>query len=179
MPRLKKSDLEKVKLPKTVQGRVPDNVHIKMIPASKLSPTAKPKATWDWVGLFSSWVAAQQRTQRLTLQEWCAQNDLADKYPTVMKNFREISRQVAGDRLSLCAPNAAERLAGLIESPDDELALKASTAVLDRTGYSPQQVQVTLNQNTVNAVVIPPLLKEDYSREIKSFIDAAEARDDE
>lgn len=167
-----------VALTKHVHGRIPENIHIKMVaPLDK--PTAKPKAVYDWPGLFTSYRNAMASTRDLDLRAWCNQVDLGDRYAVVRKNFVELSRQLAGDRLALCAPNAAKRLAGLIDSSEEDIALKASTAVMDRAGFSPQQVAVTINQQTVTAISIPPLLREDYSREIKSFIDATEARDDE
>jgi len=165
------------KLTPKVRGRIPDNPRIKMLPV--VVGQTKPKAVYDWPGLFTAYRTAASSNKGLELKSWCASNDLADKYGIVRKNFNEMSRQLAGDRLALCAPNAAKRLSDLLDSEDEDVSLKASTAVLDRTGFSPQQVAVTINQQTVMAVSIPPLLREDYSKDIKSFIDATEARDDE
>lgn len=165
-------------LTRNVRGRIPDNIHIKMVTPPN-TPKAKPSAVYDWPGLFTSYRHAMATNRDLDLRAWCASVDLGDRYGVVRKNFVELSRQLAGDRLALCAPNAAKRLAALVDSPEEDIALKASTAVMDRSGFSPQQVAVTINQQTVTAISIPPLLREDYAREIKSFIDATEARDDE
>lgn len=160
-----------------VKGRIPDNIHVKMVP---VSPTMKkPRAVYDWPGLFTAYRAAVRLCATTDLKQWCVANDLADKYNMVRTNFRELGRQIAGDTLALSAPNAAARVARIVDSEDDELALKASTAVMDRVGLSPQQVAVTINNQNIQAVQIPPLLREDYSRDVKQFIDAVEARDDE
>lgn len=176
-PRTSKPTNNPLPLTPKVRGRIPDNKHIKMLPV--VVNQKVPKAVYDWSALFTSYRTATTGMKGLDLKAWCVQNDLGDKYGVVRKNFNELSRQLAGDRLALCAPNAAKRLSDLLDSEDEDVSLKASTAVLDRTGFSPQQVAVTINQQTVMAVSIPPLLREDYSRDIKSFIDATEARDDE
>jgi hypothetical protein len=160
-----------------VRGRIPDNIHVKMQPVTLTQQ--KPRAVYDWPGLFTQYRNAVKAHPDLGLKEWCSTADLGDRYALVRKNFTELGRQIAGDRLAICAPNAAKRLEALVEAEDDELALKASTAVLDRTGLSPQQVAVTINNQSITALAIPPLLREDYSKDIKGFIDAVEARDDE
>lgn len=148
-----------------------------MLPATPSVP--RPRAVYDWPMLFSAYRKAVRDNTNTDMKAWCEQNDLADKYALVRRNFTELGRQIAGDRLALCAPSASERLTRIIEAEDDELALKASTAVLDRVGLSPQQVAVTINNQNIQAIAIPPLLREDYSKDVKKFIDAVEARDDE
>lgn len=51
-------------------------------------------------------------------------------------------QKAARDRLLEAADAAAARLAELVESPDEQIAVRAATALLDRTGYGPQSTTI-------------------------------------
>lgn len=55
----------------------------------------------------------------------------------------------ARERLLEAADRAASRLAELVESPDEQIAVRAATALLDRSGHGPTGTQVNVDGGKV------------------------------
>lgn len=54
-------------------------------------------------------------------------------------------KKVARERLLEAADPAAARLVELLESDDEQVALRAATALLDRSGHGPQTKQINVD----------------------------------
>lgn len=121
-----------------------------------------------WYSQFDDWVKAKKKTKNLSLSLWCQQRQIP--YGPAAQKFKAMSQLLTGEVLALTAPRAAERLAQLIEDPDPELALRASTSTLDRSGFSPQQVAIQINNNVTQQVAIAPLFSADYSKKVNAFL---------
>ena len=119
-----------------------------------------------------------------TLEHWCAKTLSGGKplsYTYTSKMFAKIDRteeerliQKAKRLLAKSAPVAAEKLINQMESEDEGIAHKAVVDLLDRTGISKHQPQITI-QNDNRTLVMPPLFKEDYTKDVKLFLDAVDA----
>lgn len=127
-------------------------------------------AIYDWAKLHEQW----ELTTNVSLKAWCEAQHL--NYTNASRKFTEIEReieerhlQLAKRKLAKSAPLAADKVGDLLNSEDDNIALRASTAILDRVGLSPQSV----TQNTqVNVQVNVPAMfsTNENEQELKSLL---------
>lgn len=123
---------------------------------------------YDWPQLYMEFLKERRTNPRLTLQTWSNYKDL--NYSFASKQFAHLARLSAGETLALLAPNAAERLGALVDNKDLDIAVRVSTAILDRSGHSPQAAVLTINNQNITQVKMPPLFKDDYAKAVNAFI---------
>jgi hypothetical protein len=83
---------------------------------------------------------------------------LSREFSRLRKSRAQIYIDQAQSKLGETAHKAANKLSNLIEmGSDDNVQFKASVAVLDRVGISPQAVQVNIQNSNQMAVVMPPM----------------------
>ena len=122
----------------------------------------------DWPDLFSKFLTKQRNDPNYELKDFCKETGL--NYQFTSKNFALRARLIAGDTLSMLAPRAAKKLGELANNDDPSVSGRASTAILDRAGFSPAAVTLNVTQSTQISFQMPPLLKEDYSEKLNAFI---------
>lgn len=135
----------------------------------------------DWPALYIDYQESLKRNPALTLASWTNVNSLS--YTYCSKQFAEISRLQTAELGSMLAPKAMKRLGTLIDAKDGNLATKAATSVLDRTGYSPQSVAISINNsataNMQSNLVIPPMFSNaSNANEIKELLGVEDERKD-
>lgn len=110
-----------------------------------------------------------------TLRAFCETNKLP--YTFTSRNFTEINKQEeaqnieqARRHLARFAPKAAQAMGDLVDSEDENVKLKASTAIVDRVGLSPQGATISLQ--TINAIQIqiPPMLASDNADDLRMML---------
>jgi hypothetical protein len=124
-------------------------------------------AIHDWPTLFSDFLTKQRSDSNYELKDYCKETGL--NYQFTSKNFALRARLIAGDTLAMLAPRAAKKLGECLDNEDANLSVKSSVAILDRAGFSPQAVSLTVNQTNVTAIQLPPLFREDYTSKYKDF----------
>jgi hypothetical protein len=104
---------------------------------------------FDWESMFADYAkdSKADRSNTLTLKAWCDERNL--NYSNTSKHFAELYRLQTGDKLAMLAPEAATKLGSLLQSKDENIAHKTSTAILDRAGYSPQSAVINIQQNAI------------------------------
>lgn len=110
-------------------------------PASRVQPPATPTprqlraATLEALGHSTDEIASTLGIHRATVFRWRQ----VPGYRSAVASVVEDARRVARGRLEVAAHLAVRRLLGLVDSPDERVALRAAVAVLDRTGHGPTQ----------------------------------------
>jgi len=144
----------------------------------KLKRTSGPPTKYDWLSLRDEFEASGAKT----LQGWCGGKGVNYQYAS--KRFAEIGRleeeqhlSRAKRRLSQLAPLAVEKMATLIDSEDENVQLKASLGVLDRTGNSPQAAAINLQMNTAVQINIPPMFGEESRADLAKMLGADEVEE--
>ena len=127
-------------------------------------------AQHDWKKLHREW----ERTTGLTLQEWAAERNL--NYTNTSRKFQRIDdanaendKRLTAKILTKNGPPSARKLVELVNSEDEGVALKASTANLGMIGFSQQ---AAIQQAQVNVQVNVPAMfaTQDNSNELKSLL---------
>ena len=106
---------------------------------------AKGVTTFDWPSLCTKYREERRSNPKLTLKAWCDSNKL--NYSNASKQFAEIARLETAEMGSILAPSAMEKLGNLLQSKDEAISSKVATAILDRTGFSPKEQIVNVQNN--------------------------------
>ena len=130
---------------------------------------------YDWGKLFSEYVDLVRSDPKHSLRGFCKSHKIA--YAHCSKMFSDHGRLLAGQILAHGAAPAAQRLVELSQDKNKDLGLRAATAVLDRAGHSPQATIINLNNQVNTQLQIAPLFKENYSRDVNSFLDEETGED--
>ena len=116
----------------------------------------------DWHGMLVDYEYKLSQDSSLHLRKYAEQ--IGQEYTTLSRRFTELREEralayLSGARSNLAkgAARASERLVGLIESEDENIAVKATTSLLDRVGMSPPAVALQVSQQVQHNVVVAPL----------------------
>ncbi len=146
----------------------------------KLAKTPGRSPVFDWLTLRNEYEASGIKF----LRTWCATKIIDGKplnYTYASKQFSEIARleesedvALARRKLARFAPNAAEKIGNLVDSEDENVALKASTAIVDRVGLNPQAAIINVQNTNAVGVIIPPMFSDDSRADLKEMLQGDE-----
>jgi len=104
-------------------------------PIATLTCRQRRAATLEAMGHTTDDIARTMGVHRATVFRWRRTEGYRSTVATLATDAQRAARLV----LEVHAVNAAARLADLLDSPDERIALRAALAVLDRTGHGPGQ----------------------------------------
>lgn len=115
-----------------------------------------PEPIHDWPKLHEDWEASP-----LSLKKWTEEKQIS--YTMASREFAAIDREITQEAIAktqmLLAgslPDFARGLIALSQDEDKAIKLKAIIGGLDRSGFSPQAINVQVTNNaTVNVLSIP------------------------
>jgi hypothetical protein len=126
---------------------------------------------YDWLALKKKFDA-----EGGTLRDFCERNKLP--YTFSSKNFTEINKQEeaqnieqARRHLARFAPKAAQAMGDLVDSEDDNIKLKASTAIVDRVGLNPQAATISIQNVNATQINIPPMFSSENRDDLAKMLD--------
>jgi len=131
----------------------------------------------DWMALRNEWEASGVKY----LRDWCKSKIVNGKeinYQYASKQFAEIARleeqeDIASARRKLAkfAPKAVEAIGLLTDSEDENVKLKASTAIVDRVGLNPQSATINIQNTNATQVIIPAMFADSSRDDLKRMLD--------
>lgn len=131
----------------------------------------------DWMALRNEWEASGVKY----LRDWCKAKIVNGKeinYQYASKQFAEIARleeqenlSIARNKLARFAPKAVETIGQLTDSEDENIKLKASTAIVDRVGLNPQSATINIQNTNATQVIIPAMFADSSRDDLKRMLD--------
>ena len=116
----------------------------------------------NWKALLSEFELDFTNCKVSTMKEFAINRGL--NYTLASREFSALKKEraktyieAAQGKLAEGSFAAANRLVSLADSEDENVAVKASVAVLDRVGISPAVAQVNVTQQVQNNLVLPPM----------------------
>jgi hypothetical protein len=128
---------------------------------------ARPASQIDYTALYQEFREAKANQQGLTLKIWCESKRL--NYFGVSRRFSPLKLEETRQRLLNLAPRAASSLGRLLGSQDEGIQAKAATAILDRAGFNPQAVNISLAQIQHTQFNVPIIASDDESEGMALF----------
>lgn len=139
-------------------------------------PTAIEDSGPNYREEYAEFLKMQRENPKLTLKEFMEVRGLVS-YTNTSRNFAHLSRVLAGDKLAMLAPRAADKIGELLDNEDSQVSQKAADSILNRTGFSPQALSLKINNNIV---VMPPIFAKEEQADMDSMfevIDEAQPND--
>ena len=134
-----------------------------------------PNSKYDWLGLKKQFEESGEKF----LRPWCEKNNLP--YTYCSKQFTEINRLEESENIALArrklakfAPQAVDRIGQLTDSEDENVKLKASTAIVDRVGLNPQAATISIQNVNATQIQIPPMFSSENKDDFKRVLDGDE-----
>lgn len=131
----------------------------------------------NWLELRNEWEASGVKY----LRDWCKQKIVNGKeinYQYASKQFAEIARleeqenlSIARNKLARFAPKAVDTIGQLTDSEDENVKLKASTAIVDRVGLNPQSATINIQNTNATQVIIPAMFADSSRDDLKRMLD--------
>lgn len=129
---------------------------------------------YDWLSLKKKFDA-----EGGTLRDFCERNKLP--YTFSSKNFTEINKheeaeniEQARRHLARFAPKAVQAMGDLVDSEDENVKLKASTAIVDRVGLNPQAATISIQNVNATQIQIPPMFSSENRDDLAKMLNGDE-----
>lgn len=134
-----------------------------------------PNSKYDWIQLRKDF----EKSGEKFLRPWCEKNNLPYTYTS--KSFTELNRIEESENIALArrklarfAPQAAERIGELTDSQDENVKLKASTAIVDRVGLNPQAATISIQNVNATQIQIPPMFSSENRDDLAKMLNGDE-----